>query len=152
MSRVVNKRRSQLALTGSQVQYGDLALITAGGDRAPTSLTNDPSQFASWTTDHTGRPVPQSTPAPGGDTDLHRRGSHGSQRRPRRRIGSTGLTLGDPAGDLRHQRIGHQQPHFKASYTDVQGMVWSSMVKPRRLRGDLQHRQPVDAARAPMAC
>lgn len=46
----VANRAALLALTSSQVQYGDFGLITAGVDKGTYILTgNDPSVFSNWT-------------------------------------------------------------------------------------------------------
>lgn len=46
----VANRAAMLALTTAQVQYGDMALITATVDKGTYVLTgSDPSQFANWT-------------------------------------------------------------------------------------------------------
>ena len=130
---VVNNRAAMLALTGSQVQYGDLALITAGADKGTYVLTgNDPSQFASWTALTTpDAPVTSVNTRTGAVTLTYTDvGAMAANATPAAGSAAPGSTLATQLATFATSASVTSSLATKASYTDVQNMWFqSSMVK-----------------------
>ena len=130
---VVNNRAAMLALTGSQVQYGDLALITATADKGTYVLTgNDPSQFASWTALTTpDAPVTSVNTRTGAVTLTYSDvGAMAANATPAAASAAPGSTLATQLATFATSASVTSSLATKASYTDVQNMWFqSSMVK-----------------------
>lgn len=130
---VVVNRAAMLALNSTQVQYGDLALITATADKGTYVLTgNDPTQFASWTPLTTpDAPVTSVNTRTGAVTLTYTDvGAMAANATPAASSAAPGSSLATQLAGLATTSSVTSGLATKASYTDVQNMFYqSSMVK-----------------------
>ena len=134
----VANRAALLALTTSQVQYGDLALITATSDKGtyvltgPSQASPDPSQWANWTALTTpDAPVTSVNTRTGAVTLTYSDvGAMAANATPAASSAAPGSTLATQLAGLATTTSVTSGLAAKASYTDVQNMFYqSSMVK-----------------------